>query len=127
VVPRAHARTNTFFAVLSTTAGARGDVLRCGNLEIRPGELTVLAGRHRIDLTAREFQLLLALVEWRNRVVPRSYLYEVVWGRRMAYHDRSVDVFVRKLRMKLDNAAPGWVYIHTHFGVGYRFAPERTA
>jgi DNA-binding response OmpR family regulator len=39
--------------------------------------------------------------------------------------DRSVDVFVRRLRFKLVVAAPGWRYIHTHFGVGYRFAPER--
>jgi DNA-binding winged helix-turn-helix (wHTH) protein len=42
----------------------------------------------------------------------------------MARGDRSVDVFVRKLRQKLEKASPGWRYIHTHFGVGYRFAPE---
>ena len=42
----------------------------------------------------------------------------------MAHGDRSVDVFVRKLRQKLEKASPGWRYIHTHFGVGYRFAPE---
>jgi DNA-binding response OmpR family regulator len=99
--------------------------LRCGNLEIHPGEMrTVLAGRP-IDLTSREFQLLLALAQRRNRVVARGDLYEVVWRRRMPYRDRSVDVFVRKLRIKLEAAAPGWIYIHTHFGVGYRFAPER--
>jgi DNA-binding response OmpR family regulator len=58
-------------------------------------------------------------------VVPRADLYELVWRRRMVYRDRSVDVFVRKLRLKLQTACPGWTYIHTHFGVGYRFAPER--
>jgi DNA-binding winged helix-turn-helix (wHTH) protein len=47
-----------------------------------------------------------------------------VWGYAMARGDRSVDVFVRKLRQKLEKASPGWRYIHTHFGVGYRFAPE---
>jgi DNA-binding response OmpR family regulator len=78
-----------------------------------------------IDLTRREFQLLIVLAERRNRVVPRTELYELVWRRRMAYRDRSVDVFVRKLRLKLDAAAPEWAYIHTHFGIGYRFAPER--
>jgi DNA-binding response OmpR family regulator len=57
-------------------------------------------------------------------VVPRADLYEAVWRRGMTYRDRSVDVFVRKLRLKLHAAAPSWVYIHTHFGVGYRFAPE---
>jgi DNA-binding response OmpR family regulator len=102
-------------------------VLRCGNLEIRPGALQALAGGRPVDLTSREFQLLVALAERRNRVVARPELYEIVWRRRMAYRDRSVDVFVRKLRRKLQDAAPGWVYIHTHFGVGYRFAPERMA
>ena len=43
----------------------------------------------------------------------------------MAHGDRSVDVFVRKLRQKLRAASPRWSYIHTHFGVGYRFTPER--
>jgi DNA-binding response OmpR family regulator len=100
-------------------------VLRCANLEIRPSGFQALAAGRHVDLTRREFQLLLALAERRNRVVPRPELYEHVWHRRMAYRDRSVDVFVRKLRLKLNEAAPGWLYIHTHFGVGYRFAPER--
>jgi DNA-binding response OmpR family regulator len=99
--------------------------MRCANLEIRPSGLQALTAGRPIDLTTREFQLLLALAERRNRVVPRPELYELVWRRRMAYRDRSVDVFVRKLRLKLQEAAPGWVYIHTHFGIGYRFAPER--
>jgi DNA-binding winged helix-turn-helix (wHTH) protein len=42
----------------------------------------------------------------------------------MAHGDRSVDVFVRKLRRKLERLSAGWRYIHTHFGVGYRFEPE---
>jgi DNA-binding winged helix-turn-helix (wHTH) protein len=42
----------------------------------------------------------------------------------MVHGDRSVDVFVRKLRSKLERASPGWRYIHTHFGIGYRFSPE---
>jgi DNA-binding winged helix-turn-helix (wHTH) protein len=45
----------------------------------------------------------------------------------MVHGDRSVDVFVRKLRQKLERASPGWRYIHTHFGIGYRFAPEPVA
>ena len=54
----------------------------------------------------------------------REEIYERVWGYAMAHGDRSVDVFVRKLRQKLRTASPEWNYIHTHFGVGYRFAPE---
>jgi DNA-binding response OmpR family regulator len=57
----------------------------------------------------------------RGRVIPRERIYERVWGYQMAHGDRSVDVFVRKLRRKLEAASPGWRYVHTHFGVGYRF------
>ena len=102
-------------------------VLRCRNLEIRPGPMQALAGGRPFELTAREFQLLVALVERRNCVVARDELYRTVWERPMAYRDRSVDVFVCKLRLKLELASPGWVFIHTHIGIGYRFAPERTA
>jgi DNA-binding winged helix-turn-helix (wHTH) protein len=47
-----------------------------------------------------------------------------VWGYAMVHGDRSVDVFVRKLRQKLERVSPRWRYIHTHFGIGYRFAAE---
>jgi DNA-binding response OmpR family regulator len=57
-------------------------------------------------------------------VLQREEVYQRVWGYAMVHGDRSVDVFVRKLRHKLEKASPGWRYIHTHFGIGYRFAPE---
>jgi DNA-binding response OmpR family regulator len=43
----------------------------------------------------------------------------------MRTRDRSVDVYIRKLRVKLKAALPGWRFIHTHFGFGYRLAAER--
>jgi DNA-binding winged helix-turn-helix (wHTH) protein len=57
-------------------------------------------------------------------VLQREEIYQAVWGYAMAHGDRSVDVFVRKVRQKLEKASPGWGYIHTHFGVGYRFDAE---
>src|SRR2546430_10436021 len=59
-----------------------------------------------------------------GRVLEREEIYQCVWGYAMARGDRSVDVFVRKLRQKLEKASPRWRYIHTHFGIGYRFAAE---
>ena len=47
-----------------------------------------------------------------------------MWGYAMVHGDRSVDVFVRKLRSKLERVSPSWRYIHTHFGIGYRFSAE---
>ena len=58
-----------------------------------------------------------------GKVLTREEIYEQIWGYRMAHGDRSVDVFVRKVRQKLDKASPKWIYIHTHFGLGYRFEP----
>ena len=60
-------------------------------------------------------------------MLEREEIYQRVWGYAMARGDRSVDVFVRKLRQKLEKASPDWRYIHTHFGVGYRFAPGARA
>ena len=111
---------------LSAGGGApRDDVLRAANLELRPSEYEVVADGQRVGLTVREFQTFLVLAERPDRVVTRPEIYSLVWGGQMAYRDRSVDVFVRKVRRKLEAATPGWVYIHTHFGVGYRFSPER--
>jgi DNA-binding response OmpR family regulator len=103
------------------------DTLRLANLEIRPGEKDVFVDGRRAGLTTREFQILHVLAERCDRVVTRPEIYDRVWGGQMAYRDRSVDVFVRKARRKLGNVAPNWIYIHTHFGVGYRFSPERVA
>jgi DNA-binding response OmpR family regulator len=55
----------------------------------------------------------------------REELFKLVWGREMRAGDRSVDVYVRKLRVKLQHALPGWRFIHTHFGFGYRLTAER--
>ena len=60
-------------------------------------------------------------------MLEREAIYQRVWGYAMAHGDRSVDVFIRKLRQKLEKRSPGWGYIHTHFGVGYRFDPEPLA
>ena len=95
-----------------------------GELEIRPDMFEAFVGGRAIGLTRREFELLQLLASQSGRVIQRERIYERVWGYAMAHGDRSVDVFVRKLRQKLRTASPQWSYIHTHFGVGYRFAPE---
>ena len=58
-----------------------------------------------------------------GRVVTRDELLQTLWGRRHSYRDRTVDVFVRKLRLKIDRRAPHHDFIHTRYGVGYRFEP----
>jgi DNA-binding response OmpR family regulator len=94
-----------------------------GEITVRPDLYQAYAGELSLELTAREFEILQLLAQ-SDRVLRREEIYERVWGYAMAHGDRSVDVFVRKLRQKLRAASPQWSYIHTHFGVGYRFAPE---
>ena len=98
-----------------------------GELEIRPDQFQAFVGGQSLDLTRREFELLQLLSESRGQVLPREEIYSRVWGYAMAHGDRSVDVFVRKLRQKIELASPAWSYIHTHFGIGYRFDPQAEA
>ncbi len=98
--------------------------VEAGGLAVRPDRFQAFAGEVSADLTRREFELIKLLAEREGQVLPREEIYERVWGYAMAHGDRSVDVFVRKLRQKLEKASPRWRYIHTHFGIGYRFAAE---
>lgn len=102
-------------------------VLQVANLEIRPAEFQVLVEGRRADLTVREFELFFLLSERVDSVVQRPEIYTAIWGGTMQRRDRSVDVLVRKVRRKLELVAPSWRYIHTHFGIGYRFSPERAS
>jgi DNA-binding response OmpR family regulator len=108
--------------MLSSTQA--GEVIKAGELEIRPSEFLALAGGRALTLSVRELELLAALGRREGRVVPREELYQTVWGVPMRASDRSVDVYVHKLRAKLANVLPEWQFIHTHFGFGYRFQPE---
>jgi DNA-binding response OmpR family regulator len=99
--------------------------LVAGELEVRADRFQAFVRGRNVDLTRREFELLELLANAEGKVLQREEIYQAVWGYAMAHGDRSVDVFVRKLRLKLEAASPDWSYIHTHFGVGYRFQPER--
>jgi DNA-binding response OmpR family regulator len=94
-----------------------------GELEIRADQFQAFVRDRSLDLTRREFEVLQLLSEANGQVLQREEIYQRVWGYAMARGDRSVDVFVRKVRQKLEAASPEWEYIHTHFGIGYRFEP----
>ena len=98
-----------------------------GNLVIRPDEFLAHVDGRPLILTMRELSLLVALARRGGRVVPREELYAVVWQQPYRPYERSVDVYVGKLRQKLEEAAPDWRYIHTHFGFGYRFDAQPAA
>ncbi len=101
------------------------EVLEVGPLQILPDEHLARAGGRALRLSIRELRLLTELARRADRIMAREELFRLVWGRDMRPGDRSVDVYVRKLRVKLENALPGWSFIHTHFGFGYRLAAEQ--
>jgi DNA-binding response OmpR family regulator len=98
--------------------------ITAGGVEIRPDEFIASVEGHPLHLTVRELQLLGALVGRAGRIVSREELYTVVWGEPYRKSDRSVDVYVGKLRQKLEETVPHALFIHTHFGFGYRFSRE---
>lgn len=108
-------------------AASPHELLQVGELEIRPADGLVLAAGHALTLSVREFGLLCALARRQGQIVGRHDLYATVWGRELREGDRSIDVYVHKLRVKLETALPAWRFIHTHVGFGYRFIPERSS
>lgn len=109
---------------MAATASSRGEVLEAGPLEISPDEHLARTGGRHLPLSIRELRLLTELTRRADRIVSRDEMFLLVWGRTMRAGDRSVDVYIRKLRVKLNNALPGWIFIHTHFGLGYRLSAE---
>lgn len=93
-------------------------------MEVHPSDGLVRVGGRVVAMSMRELRLLCALVEREGRIVSRADLYPIAWGAALRDGDRSVDVYVHKLRVKLEEALPGHAFIPTHFGFGYRFSPD---
>ncbi len=109
---------------MTATSDTRQERLWVGPLEIVPNDNMAWAMGRALALSVRELCLLTELARRVDRPVPRKELYVLVWGHEMRSGDRSIDVYVRKLRVKLEQALPGWRFIHTHFGSGYRLTAE---
>jgi DNA-binding response OmpR family regulator len=107
---------------MNATDAAVRETIAVGPLEIFPAEHLARVGGSTLTLSIRELRLLTELGRRADRIVSREELFELVWGREMRRGDRSVDVYIRKLRVKLERAKPEWTFIHTHFGFGYRLA-----
>jgi len=101
----------------------RGEPIEVGELRIDPLEVQAYVDGESADLTPTEFRLLYALALEQGRVVTRDELLQRLWGRRETHRDRTVDVFVKKVREKIDQRAPRHTFIQTRYGVGYKFEP----
>ncbi len=102
-------------------------VIESGGLVIDPDQVQAFVDGRPVGLTPREFEVLYVLARAEGRPLPRERVYRDAWGYEMMRGDRSVDVFVRKLRQKLAAAVPDRSYVQTHYGVGYRFEPAEAS
>ena len=101
----------------------RGDEILVEELRLDPRNVQAYVDGESAELTPTEFRLLYALALDQGRVLTRDELLQRVWGRRASHRDRTVDVFVRKLREKVDTPAPRHTFIQTRYGVGYKLEP----
>jgi len=104
---------------------SRGDPIEVAELRIDPLNVQAYVNGKSAELTPTEFRLLYALALDRGRVVTRDEVLQKVWGRRQTHRDRTVDVFVRKLRDKIDALQPKHTFIQTRYGVGYKLEAVR--
>jgi DNA-binding response OmpR family regulator len=102
---------------------ARDEAIEIEELRIEPREVQAYVDGRSAELTPTEFRLLHALALERGRVLTRDELLQRIWGRRETHRDRTVDVFVRKLREKVDARASRHSFIQTRYGVGYMLEP----
>jgi DNA-binding response OmpR family regulator len=116
------ARVNAHLRRVESHRQADGEgAIDVGGLVIDPDQVQAFVDGRAVGLTPREFEVLLALARAEGRPMARERVYRDVWGYEMMRGDRSVDVFVRKVRQKLAAARPDMTYVQTHYGVGYRF------
>jgi DNA-binding response OmpR family regulator len=100
-----------------------GEPVEIEELRVDPREVQAFVDGQSCELTPTEFRLLHALALDRGRVVTRDELLQKIWGRQPMYRDRTVDVFVRRLRAKVDRRASRHTFIQTRYGVGYKLDP----
>ena len=98
----------------------RGEPIEIEELVVDPRAVQAFVDGESAELTPTEFRLLYQLALERGRVVTRDELLQKIWGRRETHRDRTVDVFVRRLRDKIDRRASRHDFIHTRYGVGYK-------
>ena len=103
----------------------RGERIEIEELTIDPANVQAYVDGVSAESTPTEFRLLHALALEQGRVVTREELMQRIWGRRQRYRDRTVDVFVRKLRTKIDRSASTHAFIHTRHGVGYKLEAQQ--
>jgi two-component system response regulator RegX3 len=99
------------------------DALRFGTLRINAQARTVETALGAVELTAREFDLLLHLAQHPGHVFTRDQLIDAIWGYQAVTDTNAVTVHIRRIRAKLEEDPSRPRYLKTVWGVGYKFEP----
>lgn len=103
----------------------KGEEIVIGDLKINLNSYQIFKRGEEINLTYREYELLLHLIRNKGNVLTREHLLQAVWGFDYFGDVRTVDVTIRRLREKIEDDPSNPKYIHTRRGVGYIFREER--
>lgn len=108
-------------SLLRRTENQESDLLEIGRVRLDPGRRQCTVGGVQVTLTAKEFDLLYALMQARGNVLTRSHLMDRIWGYHGDSESRTLDTHVRRVRDKL---GPDGMRIQTIRGVGYRYEAD---
>jgi two-component system alkaline phosphatase synthesis response regulator PhoP len=116
------ARVNALLRRTSRSRSAKQDAnLTMGEISLSLQQMNASVNGHAVELTAREFSLLYALMEHPNRVLSREQLMQLAWGDSYVGVTRAVDVCILRLRKKIRAHLRNGDYLRTERGFGYKF------
>lgn len=125
LVARVKALLRRMEALGSQLASGEQHTIRAGDLSIDAEKRTVTLRGKSVDLTAKEFDLLLQFAQHPGRAYTRSQLLDLVWGYAHAGYEHTVNSHINRLRAKIERDPAHPQYVLTVWGIGYRFSEER--
>lgn len=114
------ARITSVMRRYSILSKGEGEILSAGKLKLNLSKHEVTLDDSKVDLTLKEFELLRLLLQNKGKVLSRNFLLDEIWGYEYYGETRTVDVHIRYLRKKLEEAGANDKYIETIRGVGYK-------
>ena len=111
-------------AINSSNQEDPSQIIKQGMIEINPDNHTVSIADQEIDLTAKEFELLLFFAQHPGRVYSRNELLDQIWGYAHDGYEHTVNSHINRLRIKIEADSKHPVYIQTVWGVGYKFSEQ---
>ena len=115
-------RRNSTYNIKSVVSGAKEDWIRAGDLKVNRSFNQVLVGEKEVSLTETEYEILLLLMTYPNKVFSVQNIYESIWNEPIIYgYSNTVMVHIRNLRAKIEPNPQAPRYVLTVWGKGYRF------